>query len=178
MDTASRVLTFDPDREELAHAFGRHLVEMTKTAWLCILISAFLIGIGVYSIVAIGTRLNDVAAGFAIAYGLLVGWANTPWGRRTGLRRMIASTPSLTAHRDVIAASDGLRVVTPTSEVRLAWSHYQSVVQDELGVTLVQRGGTAATFVPRRAFADAAEESEWAQRVEAWVAEASAPSNA
>lgn len=176
MDTVSKVLSFDPDREELTHALARHLAAMTKTARLCMVLGALLITVSVYSILAVDTRVNDVIAGVGLAYGSLVLWANSPWGRRKQLRRMVLSTPSLTAHREVIAAADGLRVVTPTSDSRLAWSHYQSVAVDDLGVTLVLRGGTAAHFVPLRAFADSEEESAWAHRVAVWVAEASAPS--
>ena len=135
------------------------------------LLGALLIAIGVYSLVAIDTRANDAIAGFGIVFGLLLLFSNSPSGRRRQLRAVIKQTPTLSDHREVVAAENGLRVVTPTSDSRLAWSHYQSVVDDEMGVSLVLRGGTAVHFLPRRAFADAGEQSAWAQRVSTWVDE-------
>lgn len=113
-----------------------------------------------------------MVAGIGLTFGLLILYAHSRLGLRRQIRGVIQRTPALTAPREVIATADGLRVVTATADLRLAWSHYQSVASDELGVTVVQRGGTAVQFVPRRAFADAGEESAWAERVSAWVVEA------
>lgn len=131
--------------------------------------------IGVFSLVAVNTRVNDAVAGFGVLFGLMLLLTNSPGGRRRQLRMVIKQTPTLTDHREVVAGPDGLRVVTSTSDSRLAWSHYQSVADDDMGVTLVLRGGSTAHFVPSRAFSDADEQTAWAERVSAWVVEASTP---
>jgi len=173
MDTASTVLSFDPDPEELARVMTRHLAPMAKSARRYLLLGAFLIAAGVFSLVFVETRPNDVIAGGGIIVGLLIIRGNSSSGRRFQFRIFIKRSPVFTAHREVTAAADGLRMVTPTSDLRFFWSHYENVVRDDLGVTLVIRGGTTATFVPRRAFADAVAESAWERQVSAWVAEAS-----
>jgi hypothetical protein len=169
------VLSFTPEREELARAMARYSGS-NRTARTCMLLGAISIAIGVYSLVAINTRVNDAVAGFGILFGLMLILTNSPSGRRRQLRMVIKQTPTLSDHREVVASPDGLRVVTSTSDSRLAWSHYQSVVDGETGVALVLRGGAIVLFVPRRAFTDASEQSAWAERVTAWVDEASAPS--
>jgi hypothetical protein len=108
-------------------------------------------------------------------FGLLLIFAHSRWAKRRTLRGMLRRSPALTAHREVIATPDGLRLITATSDLRFAWSYYQSAVDDGLGVTMVVQGGTAVHLVPRRALADADEESAWAQRVKTWVADASGP---
>lgn len=171
VETGSGVLSFEPDREELVQAMARHL-RPRKSARLFMLLGGFLVAVGVYSLFTVETRVNDVVAGIGLTFGLLIVYAHSPWGFRKQIRGMIQRTPALTAPRELIATADGLRVITATADLRLAWSHYQSVASDELGVIVIQRGGTAGQFVPRRAFADASEESAWAERVSAWVAEA------
>jgi hypothetical protein len=171
VQTGSTVLSFEPDRELLVQAMARHLWPR-KSARLLMLLGAFLVGVGVFSLFYVETRVNDVIAGIGLTFGLLMLYAQSPWGFRKQVRGMIQRTPALTAPREVIATADGLRVITATADLRLAWSHYQSVASDELGMMVIQRGSTAGQFVPRRAFADASEESAWAERVSAWVAEA------
>jgi hypothetical protein len=178
MDTAAMVLSFDPEREELARAMARHSVAVTRAARICMLLGGILIALGVWALFVAANRINDAVAGAAIMFGLLLLVFNSPWARRTQLRNVIRRTPAFTGHREVTAAADGLRIVTPTSDSRLAWSHYENVADDELGVTLMLRGGTTAHLVPRRAFADVREQSAWAERVSAWVAEASGSSEA
>jgi YcxB-like protein len=177
MDTASMVLSFQPEREELARAIARHS-GANKTARICMLLGAISIALGVYSLVTINTRVNDAIAGFGVVFGLILLSSNSAAGRRRQLRAVIERTPTLSDHREVVASPDGLRVVTPTSDSRLAWSHYQSVVDDDLGVNLILRGGSTVHFVPRRAFSDASEQTSWAQRVNSWINEASAPAEA
>jgi len=171
VETGSTVLLFEPDQEELVQAMARHL-RPRKSARLFMLLGAILVAVGVYSLLFVETRVNDVVAGMGLTFGLLILYAHSPWGFRKQIRGMIQRTPALTAPREIIATADGLRVITATADLRLAWSHYQRVARDELGVIVIQRGSTAGQFVPRRAFADGSEESAWAERVSAWVAEA------
>ena len=172
MDTALTVLSFDPNPEELARAMTRHLAPMAKSARRYLLLGAFLIAAGVFSLVFVETRPNDVIAGGGIIVGLLIIRGHSSSGRRFQFRIFIKRSPVFTGHREVTAAVDGLRVVTSTSDIRFFWSHYESVARDDLGVTLVIRGGTTATFVPRRAFANAVAEAAWERQVSAWVTEA------
>jgi hypothetical protein len=171
VESGSTVLSFEPDREELVQAMARNL-NLRKSPRFFMLLGVFLVAVSTYSLLYIETRVNDVFAGLGLTFGLLMVYAHTQWGVRKQIRETIQRTPALTAPREVIANADGLRVITATADLRLAWSHYQSVVSDEMGVTVIQRGGTAGQFVPHRAFADASEESAWAERVSAWVAEA------
>ena len=169
------VLSFRPEVEEIAHAIARHSVAANKTARIFMLLGAIMVAFGVYSLVAIDTRVNDAIGGFGVLFGLMILGSNSPPGRRRQLRAMIKHAPTFPYHREVIAAPDGLRVITPTSDSRLAWVHYERVVDDEMGVSLVLRSGASVDFVPRRAFSDASQQSAWAQQVRAWVNEAPAP---
>lgn len=171
VETGSTVLSFELDREELVQAMARHL-GVPKYAGPFMFLGAILVAVCVYSLFIVETRVNDLVAGIGLTFGLLMIYAHSPWGSRKAFRETIKRTPAMTAPREVIATPDGLRVVTATADLRVSWSHYQGVTGDELGVTVVQRGGTAGVFVPRRAFAGASEESAWIERVSAWVAEA------
>ena len=168
------VLSFKLEREELARAIAQHSGS-NKTARIFMLLGAISIALGVFSLVAFDNRVNDAVGGFGVLFGLMLLLANSPGGRRRQLRMVINGTPTLTDHREVVARPDGLRVVTSTGDSRLAWSQYQSVADEEMGVTLVLRGGSTVHFVPRRAFSDAGEQTAWAQRVRSWVDEAAGP---
>jgi hypothetical protein len=170
VETSAEQLSFVPDQDELVQAMARHL-KLRESARMMVFLGVFLVIMGAYSLLFLDTRVNDVVAGVGLMFGLLILYANSPWGIRRQIRGMIQRTPALTAPRQVIANPDGLRVVTNTADLRLAWSHYQGVARDDLGVMVIQRGGTAGQFVPRRAFDDATEESAWAERAIAWMAE-------
>jgi hypothetical protein len=127
MDTASTALLFTPEIEELTRAMERHLSPPATSARFFMVLGAIVISVGM-SALGVESRINDVIVGGAIMFGLLLIFAHSRWAKRRTLRGMLRRSPALTAHREVIATPDGLRLITATSDLRFAWSYYQSAV--------------------------------------------------
>ena len=172
VDISSTVLTFDTDPHETARALVRHVASEAKRAqrilwvgvvWVAAAVYLFYLGAGGFRYLAL----------FFFAFGLLMIWYSLPWGQRSLVRAGFKKNPALLGHKRVTADVDGLTIVTPRGDFHFSWSAYDHVVLDDLGVTLVLGEQGYAHFVPRRAFADSAEEFAWGEQVGAWVAEAS-----
>jgi len=171
VDAQPRVLSFDPDLPELARVTASHMTLPPK-AKICRAVGVIEIVLGGWLVATASGTASAAIGGAAVMFGALLLRSFTQMGRRRALRTAIRRTPALAEHQEVTADPTGLRVRARTSELWFGWSRYQTVASDDLGVALVLRGGAGVRFVPRRAFADAAEQSAWAHQLGSWVEEA------
>jgi hypothetical protein len=172
MDGESRVLSFEPDAREIEQVTVDHSQAMIATARRCRILGMIEIALGLLLLLITSYAVFRAIGVASITFGFLLFIANTTDARRRQVRLVVKRTPALLSPQQVTATPDGLRVVTATSDQRFGWLHYQAVIDEEVGVTFVLRGGTGVRFVPRRAFADATEQSGWARRADDWVSQA------
>lgn len=69
--------------------------------------------------------------------------------------------PALTDPTTVSCDEQGLRVVTPTSDMRFDWNAYEAAVSAPDGLALLLRGGASIRWLPARAFIDQDQQRDW-----------------